>query len=369
MTSRLKRGVLILSGICLAVVAGDGQEISAVREPSYRACESAKATYAADSNARMHLELGITSYYQGDVSRAIKAINDALAIDPCSAKAHYFAWRLESLAGDEQKSLQQLEEAHQLAPADSQVSATWSAVEHAVELAQSNSIVVQVLPTETQTLFFGKHVDCDGIEVKAAKVVANDALVLACGTILRMLRALPPTRKKLANKGGELHVIGEFQQTSDLPENKAFRGKDAYRDVDGANVDLDTRTRGVGGLKSSCGEENLLRLPRDRYREGEDMCVHEFAHEIMNYGFGNRERREIQKAYKVSIGKGLWRGAYSSTNPQEYWATLSMWYFGTHGQFLPSMRPAQVPAPGPEGLKAYDPEGFALVDRLYHGGR
>jgi hypothetical protein len=48
---------------------------------------------------------------------------------------------------------------------------------------------------------------------------------------------------------------------------------------------------------------------------------------------------------------------------------LSGLYFGPHGQFLPSMRPARVPPPGPDGLKAYDPEGLTLVDQLYSGDK
>jgi hypothetical protein len=39
----------------------------------------------------------------------------------------------------------------------------------------------------------------------------------------------------------------------------------------------------LGGLLTSCGEENLLGLEKDRYR-GRDICVQEFAHNILGYG-------------------------------------------------------------------------------------
>jgi hypothetical protein len=225
----------------------------------------------------------------------------------------------------------------------------------------------QVKVSSPEANFFSKSLDCDGIMIRSSAAVDSTALILACNKVRRMLLHLPAVRKSLVKQGGELHIIGEREQTSDLPENRALRGQNAFHDADGEAADIDMRTRGVGGLKSSCGEENLLRLPSDRYREGEDMCTHEFAHEIMNFGFTDRDRREIERVYKSSIAKGLWNGAYSGVNPREYWATLSMWYFGTHGQFLPSMRPARVPAPGPDGLKAYDPEGLALLDSLYRG--
>jgi hypothetical protein len=43
----------------------------------------------------------------------------------------------------------------------------------------------------------------------------------------------------------------------------------------------------------------------------------------------------------------------------KYW-----WYFGTHGDL--HMKGAK-PAVGPEGLKAYDPEAFTLLDNFYTG--
>ena len=41
-----------------------------------------------------------------------------------------------------------------------------------------------------------------------------------------------------------------------------------------------------------------------------------------------------------------------------------MWYFGTHGDL--HMTGAK-PENGPEGLKKYDPEAFALFDQFYSG--
>jgi hypothetical protein len=41
-----------------------------------------------------------------------------------------------------------------------------------------------------------------------------------------------------------------------------------------------------------------------------------------------------------------------------------MWYFGTHGDMkMTGVKPAN----GPAGLKAYDPESYALLDDLYSG--
>jgi len=41
-----------------------------------------------------------------------------------------------------------------------------------------------------------------------------------------------------------------------------------------------------------------------------------------------------------------------------------MWYFGTHGDLGMT---GPKPANGPEGLKKYDPEAYALFDDFYQG--
>ena len=49
----------------------------------------------------------------------------------------------------------------------------------------------------------------------------------------------------------------------------------------------------------------------------------------------------------------------------EYFAELSMWIFGSHGEFADHQR--QLPAPGPAGLARYDAAGFDLVGSIYDG--
>ena len=120
----------------------------------------------------------------------------------------------------------------------------------------------------------------------------------------------------------------------------------------------------MGGRLVSCGEENLLRLADGRYR-GRDICVHEFSHCIRNFGITPKLRARFDNQYRRSLAKGLWRGAYAATNPDEFFAELSMWYFGTHGDL--GMEGSK-PRSGRKGLLDYDPEAYALFDEFY-GGR
>jgi hypothetical protein len=146
--------------------------------------------------------------------------------------------------------------------------------------------------------------------------------------------------------------------TSDLPDHRHWKGKP----YDGDQT-IDQRTRGVGGRHASCGEENLLTLEKDRYR-GRDICSHEFAHTLRNFGLDRETRKRFDDQYRKARDAGHWRGMYAGSNADEYFAELTMWYVGTRGDYGSLMPP---PVPGPDWLKSYDPEGFALLDELYSG--
>jgi hypothetical protein len=209
--------------------------------------------------------------------------------------------------------------------------------------------------------FYSKYINGNGIAIRSAAIVSDSALIIASQKLDLLLENLPVARKNLITNGAELHIIGRNQQTSDLPEFRDRKGVQ-YED-NGVMTDIDKRTRGMGGLYASCGEENLLNLPDDRYSGGYDICIHEFAHTLMGYGFDSVLRSKITAQYKETVAKGLWHGAYAASNEQEYWAELTMWYFGAHGDMLPGKKPA----PGPKSLQAYDAGGYALLDSIYSG--
>jgi hypothetical protein len=177
-----------------------------------------------------------------------------------------------------------------------------------------------------------------------------------------MLENLPIAKENLIRNGAEMHIIGRNQVTSDLPELASQKGV-KYKD-NGIMTDIDTRTRGVGGLFASCGEENLLNLPGDRYSDGNDICIHEFAHTLMDYGLDSTLRFKINQFFERAKGSGIWKNAYAVSNGSEYWAELSTWYFGGNGEFVPGTR---LPHPGPAGLQAFDPVGYSLLDSIYQG--
>jgi hypothetical protein len=206
--------------------------------------------------------------------------------------------------------------------------------------------------------FYAKEIDYQGIPIKAPAVVDDGAIVEACHRLDLMLHNMPDAVANLAAEGAELHIIGKDQVTSDLPEHFSQKGKP----FDG-DLTIDERTRGVGGVCASCGEENLLRLKKDRYF-GRDICLHEFAHTVMEYGLDDALRAKIERQYHLSLADGRWKTMYAGTNPKEFWAELTMWYFGTrgdYGQITPS------PVPGKDWLMTYDAEAYKLLDNIYNG--
>jgi alpha-glucosidase len=212
--------------------------------------------------------------------------------------------------------------------------------------------------------FFSKELVYHGIPIKAHEVSADAAMDEAYRRVSMMLTNLlvrqPMLISNLVASGVELHIIGRHQVTSDLPEFRELKGK-PLPEYNGRTIDQ--RTRGMGGRLSSCGEENLLQLTNDHYY-GRDICAHEFSHAIRNYGLPLEVVAIFNQQYERSLAKGLWLGAYAASNADEFFAELTMWYFGTHGDL--NMRGSK-PEHGPEGLKKYDPEAYALFDDFYRG--
>jgi len=208
--------------------------------------------------------------------------------------------------------------------------------------------------------FFSKLLDFQGIPIKAHQVVSDEALHAAYDKLSMILRHQPQVISNVVAAGAELHIIGRDQVTTDLPEWRHDKGK-PLAEYNG--LTRDQRTRGMGGRLTSCGEENLLKLPNDRYF-GRDICAHEFSHNIYQHGIQPEVRDRIKEQYTRSLEKGLWKKAYAATNPNEFFAELTMWYFGTHGDLRME---GPKPANGSDGLKAYDPEAFSLLDDFYSG--
>ncbi len=231
----------------------------------------------------------------------------------------------------------------------------------ALLLAVQQPKIVAIVPQQED--FFDKKTDYHGIVIRANKVVSDEAMFEAHRRIHMVLKNMPNAVTNLVAAKAGLDIIGKDQVTTDLPDYRHMKGKPFQGKSTEKITTVDERTRGFGGLRFSCGEENLLKLKEDRYF-GRDICVHEFAHTLQNYGLSKDIQQKIRDQYKVSMDKARWKGAYSASDVGEFFAELTMWYFGTHGD---TPKGSDIPAPGKEAFKAYDPEAFQLLDDLYSG--
>jgi hypothetical protein len=94
------------------------------------------------------------------------------------------------------------------------------------------------------------------------------------------------------------------------------------------------------------------------------MVLHELAH-AYHYKFLTRQNPDVLKAFDSAVKSGKYemvpyvRGqklrAYALTNDTEYFAELTEAYFGRN-DFYPFTR---------DELKAFDPEGYALMERVW----
>src|SRR5215469_5676297 len=206
--------------------------------------------------------------------------------------------------------------------------------------------------------FYTQLLNCGGVTIRAHRSVDHDALKFACRKVNRMLRHVPNVRANLIGAGVEVHIVGRKQRLTDLPEFRAFKGRqDGKRQWD--------RERGVSGETVACAEENLLDLPDDPYyRMNIDTCIHEFAHAIQLQGVPGNLRDAIKMRYRQALDDGLWRGQYAATNEREFFAETSTWYFGAR---RPVPRGGILPIYDTDGLMLYDPRTFAFLDDFYEG--
>lgn len=214
--------------------------------------------------------------------------------------------------------------------------------------------------------FYKKYIEAEGLYVTSSERVSDEALLKACDIISLMLAKRPDVKAHMVKKGCHVMVIGKDEETCDLPE---------FAHICNCEDSIkywNWRARGFGGapedeFSSSCGEENLLALPQDKY-VGENILIHEFAHLIHTIGIvgvepGFNDRLEALR--QNAIRKGLWDKTYAVSNKEEYFAECVQSFFNCN-------RYAE-PANGVHNwvnrrakLKAYDPDMYRLLQEYFY---
>ena len=204
--------------------------------------------------------------------------------------------------------------------------------------------------------FYTKHIDLDGLPVLSSAKVSDEGLQEAAYLIRKMLAKRPDVLKEMARRGVRFVVMAPSEMTTDVPEQRHLKND--------PKTDWDRRARGLGGKITFCGEENLLNLKGDRYRN-ENILIHEFSHAIHRYGIGSLDRKfdsRLQETYKAATAKGLWKDTYAGSNHSEYWAEGVQSYFDCNN---PPARGVHNDINTREKLAKYDPVLHELIDEVF----
>jgi alpha-glucosidase len=238
---------------------------------------------------------------------------------------------------------------------------------HAAEperLAESPKLkraAVGPVPEEMRTAlkldpFYQKHADANGIPVLSSAKVSDEGVAEAVYLIGEMLADRDDIRASMVKRGVRFVVMAPTEMTTDVPEQRYMKND--------PKTDWDKRARGLGGKITSCGEENLLNLKGDRYRN-ENILIHEFSHAIHRYGIGTIDKTfdgRLKDTYKKAIDNGLWKDTYAATNHSEYWAEGVQSYFDCNA---PPQKGVHNDINTREKLAKYDPDLFALIDETF----
>lgn len=231
--------------------------------------------------------------------------------------------------------------------------------------------------------FYKQYCNAVGIPVVASEKVPPTALLTARDIITYMLAGRSDIRGELVKEKGRVLVMAQSEMETDLPERSNWK-KPGYNDPrltpkeranyykpGGIASQTDKgywnqRARGMGGLITSCAEENLLGYPGTRYY-GENITVHEFSHNIMGaiQHVDKSLYKRILAAYAVAKEKGMYKGQYAINTADEYWAEGTQWWFWSNFPFTDRVRNITVWSPA--SLKKYDPTLYQILSEVYIG--
>jgi hypothetical protein len=224
------------------------------------------------------------------------------------------------------------------------------------ELGPAPRLLVGDIPKELRDKlkldsYYQKHFDLAGMPILSSEKVSDQALIEAAYLIRQVLSNREDVLKEMIKNRVRFVVMAPTEMTTDVPEQRKMTPKDYW----------DKRARGLGGRITSCGEENLLNLKGDRYRN-ENILIHEFSHAIHRFGIGSLDKKfdsRLRETYKAAIDQSLWKDTYAASNHEEYWAEGVQSYFDCNN---PPNRGVHNDVNTREKLKDYDPRLFELID-------
>lgn len=192
--------------------------------------------------------------------------------------------------------------------------------------------------------------EANGIIIVGNATVDEKAMDEAAKTVTRFF-ANNDLETPLAAEGAYVIVAAGSQGVLDLPE---FRCMDSA-----ASQELFSHVCGVADRADypvvTVNERDLLGR-RDGPCAGLNILYHELGHLVQGWTLGPADYIDVRLFYQDALNAGKYRRDYAATNSNEYFASATQAYFlhtdaeGQHGR---------------DWLRTYDPQIFALVERVY----
>jgi hypothetical protein len=179
-----------------------------------------------------------------------------------------------------------------------------------------------------------------------------------------MLRNRGNIAERLRTAGAVSAVFARTEDVCDL---------DYFADLDGTQI-CSSAVGGLGGVPgrpaTACSEKNILKEPDDPFGretriDGENVCVHELAHTIMNVGLTEEDRARIRVRYEQALLEGLWSGDFALQNADEFFAEMSQTYFCANPAVPTFLHNHGINCAAQ--LQQYDPATYDLIHGIYGG--
>lgn len=210
--------------------------------------------------------------------------------------------------------------------------------------------------------FYQKYTEAYGIPILGSAKVPDAALKRVCYIVRFVLADREDVRQSVYARYGRFALIGQQEQTTDIPEHANLEPKSFYNS-----------RRGLGATivapATTSGEENALCYRTDPYWS-EDIGIHEIAHALhllgLVYAIPDFDSR-LKAAYDQAKQKGLWKDTYAATNHIEYWAEGVQSYFSVNDYRNPTNGIHNHVSTN-SALQSYDRVFFDLIKEVFACG-
>jgi hypothetical protein len=198
----------------------------------------------------------------------------------------------------------------------------------------------------------------------ASASVSPVALEEAAYMLFAMLAHRADVIERLRDAGALTVVFGAAEGICDLPYFAPLAGTPLCANSPGGRG-------GVPGRPvTACSEKNVLAHPEDEFGrgsrpEGENVCVHELAHTVMNIGLTEQDRVRIRDRFdKVKEGR-KWDDDFALENADEFFAEMSQVYFCANPDVPAFLHTHGVNCASE--LRTYDLPTYEMIDEIYRG--